>query len=67
MEEILRKYFDCKVPFRKDGTLTTTGKNAVSKLISLLNDMEYCGILEAKEPISEINAFINDKFFKPND
>ena len=35
LEEILQKYFDCKVPFRKDGTVTTTGEKAVLKLFGL--------------------------------
>ena len=40
LEEILQTYFGCKVPFRKDGELTTTGIKAYKKLEDLLNDLE---------------------------
>ena len=40
LEEILQTYFGCKVPFRKDGELTTTGVKAYKKLEDLLNDLE---------------------------
>ena len=63
-EKLLQEHFSCKVPFRKDGTLTTTGEKAVLKLRNLLNDLEYCGILEAEEPIAEINSILIDKFNK---
>lgn len=64
LEKLLQEHFSCKVPFRKDGTLTTTGEKAVLKLMNLLNDLEYCGLLEAKEPISEINSILSEKFNK---
>jgi len=64
LEKLLQEHFGCNMPFRKDGTVTPTGEKAVQKLMNLLNDLEYCGILEAEEPIAEINSILNDKFNK---
>lgn len=45
LSEILQTYFGCKVPFRKDGELTTTGLKAYKKLEDLLNDLEGIGVI----------------------
>ena len=45
LEEILQTYFGCKVPFRKDGELTTTGVKAYKKLEDLLNDLYALGVI----------------------
>lgn len=45
LEEILQTYFGCKVPFRKDGELTTTGVEAYKKLEELLHDLEGIGVI----------------------
>lgn len=65
LEEILQKHFNCKVPFRKDGTLTTTGEKAVLGLFDLLDDLDCCGILESKEAVREINNILTNKFYNP--
>lgn len=39
LEEILQKYFNCQVPFRIDGSLTTTGEAAMQKLDELISDL----------------------------
>lgn len=65
LEEILQKHFNCKVPFRKDGTLTTTGEKAVIRLFGLLNDLDLCGILESVGARREINNILTNKFYNP--
>lgn len=39
MEEILKEYFNCKRPFKKNGTLSLNGEKAYARLVSLLGDI----------------------------
>ena len=36
---VLKRFFDCKVVLRADGTLTTSGREALRKLAKLLEDL----------------------------
>lgn len=45
LEEILREYFGCKLPFGKDGRLTKHGDISVQRLISLLHDLNAIGVI----------------------
>lgn len=47
LEEILQTYFGCKVPFRKDGEMTTTGIKAYKRLEDLLNDLEGLKVIRS--------------------
>ena len=64
LEEILQTYFGCKVPFRKDGELTTTGVKAYKKLEDLLNDLASLGVIpsasQAVRVLDEIAAIKPD-------
>lgn len=40
MEDILRKYFNCKSPFKMNETLSLSGERAYAKLIDLLGDID---------------------------
>lgn len=64
LEEILQTYFGCKVPFRKDGELTTTGIEAYKRLEDLLNDLEGLKVIrsasQAVRVLDEIAAIKPD-------
>lgn len=60
LSEILQTYFGCKVPFRKDGELTTTGEKAFKKLEELLVDLERLGVIDsADECMKELKPLAN--------
>ena len=40
LEKILQKYFNCKRPFKKNGTLSDSGEMAYGKLVNLLYDID---------------------------
>jgi hypothetical protein len=63
LETVLQQHFGCKVPFRKDGTVTTTGEKAVLRLLSLLDDLGRLGVLDSKEPVKRINEILTHKFY----
>lgn len=44
LENILRNYFDCEVPFHENGMPTKSGTKAAGKLIMLLQDCEDLGL-----------------------
>lgn len=59
IEQILQVYYGCSVPFRLDGSLTSTGEDAYHKLCNLLNDLGNIGIIhDAPESISKLDAII---------
>lgn len=72
LEEIYQKYFDCKVPFRKNGRFTESGAKAHEKLVQLFHDLESLGVIDdarfaelavdeiAGEAISTTQEMIND-------
>jgi len=39
IENALKTFFGCKVVYRLDGTLTSTGRDALRKLARLLEDL----------------------------
>ena len=62
IEQILRVYYGCSVPFRLDGSLTSTGEDAYHKLCNLLNDLESIGIIhDASEPIGKLDAIMGKR------
>lgn len=63
LAEILQNYFGCKVPFRKDGELTTTGAVAFQRLESLLDNLKTLGVIEASSRCTdEIYAILNENY-----
>ena len=40
-EEILKDYFNCKRPFKKNGKLSKNGEKAYARLVSLLEDIDH--------------------------
>ncbi len=61
LDEILQTYFGCKVAFRKDGELTTSGIKAYKKLEDLLNDLEGLGVIpSASDAIRVLDEITNE-------
>ena len=59
LEKILQTYFGCKVPFRKDGDLTTTGVKAVERLKNLMRDLEQVDVIwDSGRAVRVIDRFI---------
>ena len=66
LEDILKKYFCCSVPFRKDGQLTTTGVDCYKKLEDLLNDLESIGVIyDAAESVRKLDAIVDEGLDEP--
>lgn len=61
LEEILQTYFGCKVPFRKDGELTTTGVKAYNKLEELLCDLEWLKVIRSSDQAMRVLDEICDE------
>ena len=63
LEEILQQYFNCPVPFRKDGDLTTTGAEAFKKLESLLSNLQSIGVIENNSNYSnQLYDILNENY-----
>ena len=68
LEEILQTYFGCKVPFRKDGELTTTGIKAYKRLEDLLGDLESIGVIpSASQAVSVLDDITHEGGEMPDD
>ena len=66
LEEILKKYFSCVVPFRNDGTLTKIGVEAYKRLENLLHDLEEMGVIyDASESIRKLDAIVDEGLDEP--
>lgn len=66
LEEILQKYFNCQVPFRNDGSLTTTGEAAMQKLDELISDLHAIdAIPSATDAHSVIWEIVDDRLESP--
>jgi len=64
MEEILRTYFGCKKPFKKNGQTTLKGGMAQEKLIQLMHDLATIGVIDkatARQAEREIDDICNSK------
>ena len=65
IEQILQIHFDCSVPFRLDGNLTSTGAEACCNLTELLNDLENIGVINnAAESIRRLDKIISERLDK---
>lgn len=63
LENILRKYFDCEVPFHENGMPTKSGSKAAGKLIMLLQDCEDLGLCTGvSNGEEEIRDAMNQEF-----
>lgn len=61
LDEILQTYFGCKVPFRKDGELTTTGIKAYKRLENLLNDLYALGVIpSASDAVRKLDEITHE-------
>lgn len=61
LEEILKNYFGCSVPFRKSGRLTKSGAIAHEKLIQLIKDLEDLGVYaDGRLSICQLDKIAND-------
>ena len=66
LEDILQKYFNCKVPFRNDGSLTSTGETAMQKLDELISDLHAIdAIPSATDAHSVIWEIVDDRLEEP--
>lgn len=54
-EEILKDYFNCKRPFKKNGKLSKNGEKAYARLVSLLDDIDNLIDINFSSKIDELD------------
>ena len=55
-EEILKDYFNCKRPFKKNGKLSKNGEKAYARLVSLLADIDNLIDINFSSKIDELDS-----------
>lgn len=55
LENVLIEYFNCKKPFKKNGTLSQSGEKAYARLVSLLADIDNLIDINFSSKIDELD------------
>ena len=58
-EEILKDYFNCKRPFKENGTLSKNGEKAYARLVSLLADIDNLIDINFSSKIDELDEILD--------
>lgn len=60
LTEILKEYFGCNKPFDKYGKVTKKGEQAQERLINLLKDLEFVGVInDAHSAERQVDEIVN--------
>ena len=62
LEEILRDYFGCAKPFKKNGCFTYRGANAYNKLIALVDSVGALTNISTTKIVRALDEITNENY-----